>query len=823
MKKFISYFILGFFAAIFGVNVAVASYSAIKLSGSTLTADVNGYKVANGGIDLIQLNGGTASAGQVLYSPLGTNLDWVTLSTIETDPVFNAWLVATPPIYTETDPLSWSKVSDQTLLTGDKSGSFDLVTTGTVRGERVDVNGNTYWKDDLFYRPTGISYPFVDSKVIDVYNQELWGAEDFSGQDVISVDWLNRRLYGGSFANNISLDWDLKRMYDSNGPVSISLDWENRYLYNGASPTLNWSSGLLYDSSLATSADWTQRILIDGSNVYAANWDFRYLIDSSSVQSVGWGDRKLYDSTGTTTSVDWEARQMFYADGGYSLLWGASALYTSGQAQVMDWENGQIFDTSEQLSIDWNQRALISPYNMAMFDWANGYIYDSTGNLVFELYTTQLYGVNGELMLSGFDLTSGASSGKHTLYETDGYPIMFFTGSETEGGLLPYTVYIGTADNDDVDYNLAFLGSTRQGYITWMEDEDYFKFSDDTLMNLTEATYYRATTQSINSPYTGYLDEKSSIVSRKFTPKMEVIGGTVGSEKINVVNYVAVNWSGTYPFTSTTTTGNSVTLTSANMVTPLVVGEMYLLQFTTSGTASGTMTVSCGGVSMPSEPTVATRQYYFRATSTADLVFSTNRTGVVLSGTSLKQVTNGDLFVSDAFEVAGITKLGNPATYQTTESTGDTYWVGSGSGVPYGHMYTNTDGTVTVASANTWYEFNVATPDMTTGLLNNVTFTDHYLTVLKAGTYEISVNAVLETTTAGDEIASTVAINGTASETAHGHATVAVGNAAVQTSGATILSLAANDQISLAVQNHSAARNITVTHAQISVKMVGGN
>ena len=32
----------------------------------------------------------------------------------------------------ESDPLSWSKASDQTLLTGDKSGSFDLTTTGNL-------------------------------------------------------------------------------------------------------------------------------------------------------------------------------------------------------------------------------------------------------------------------------------------------------------------------------------------------------------------------------------------------------------------------------------------------------------------------------------------------------------------------------------------------------------------------------------------------------------------------------------------------------------------------------------------------------------------
>jgi hypothetical protein len=34
----------------------------------------------------------------------------------------------------------------------------------------------------------------------------------------------------------------------------------------------------------------------------------------------------------------------------------------------------------------------------------------------------------------------------------------------------------------DVDYTLTFDGETNDGVITWMEDEDYFKFSDDIMM-----------------------------------------------------------------------------------------------------------------------------------------------------------------------------------------------------------------------------------------------------------------------------------------------------------------------------------------------------
>lgn len=64
----------------------------------------------------------------------GSVSSWGTITSSETDPIFNAWLYVSPPIYAEIDPLSWSKAVSQTLLTGDKDGSFDLTTTGIVMG-----------------------------------------------------------------------------------------------------------------------------------------------------------------------------------------------------------------------------------------------------------------------------------------------------------------------------------------------------------------------------------------------------------------------------------------------------------------------------------------------------------------------------------------------------------------------------------------------------------------------------------------------------------------------------------------------------------------
>lgn len=56
------------------------------------------------------------------------------------------------------------------------------------------------------------------------------------------------------------------------------------------------------------------------------------------------------------------------------------------------------------------------------------------------------------------------------------------------------------------DYTLTFDGETNDGIITWMEDEDYFKFSDDILMDSEEKIQFRDTNIYIFSDDDGYLD-----------------------------------------------------------------------------------------------------------------------------------------------------------------------------------------------------------------------------------------------------------------------------------------------------------------------------
>jgi len=82
-------------------------------------------------------------------------------------------------------------------------------------------------------------------------------------------------------------------------------------------------------------------------------------------------------------------------------------------------------------------------------------------------------------------------------------------GTAAEGGpitkLLGNTLTFG-AGTAGTDITITFDGETSDGVIKWMEDEDYFEFSDDILVASTEKVQFRDTDIYINSSTDGQLD-----------------------------------------------------------------------------------------------------------------------------------------------------------------------------------------------------------------------------------------------------------------------------------------------------------------------------
>ena len=82
-------------------------------------------------------------------------------------------------------------------------------------------------------------------------------------------------------------------------------------------------------------------------------------------------------------------------------------------------------------------------------------------------------------------------------------------GTAAEGG--PITKLLGTSltfgdGTAGTDITVTFDGESNDGVLKWMEDEDYFEFSDDILIASTEKIQFRDTAISINSSTDGQLD-----------------------------------------------------------------------------------------------------------------------------------------------------------------------------------------------------------------------------------------------------------------------------------------------------------------------------
>ncbi len=175
--------------------------------------------------------------------------------------------------------------------------------------------------------------------------------------------------------------------------------------------------------------------------------------------------------------------------------------------------------------------------------------------------------------------------------------------------------------------------------------------------------------------------------------------------------------------------------------------------------------------------------------------------------------------------------LGNPGTTELkVEADGDTYWVGAGTGLPYGEAQQTDEATfnVTMTTVNVWVEVDAATTNITAPELNLVTFPDdHYLLCEKAGHYLVtySFTAEINSVAGGDQhVESGIMVNDTIqTDKGIGHEQYAAINKERNLQGHTIIDVPTNGQVSLAIKNTtSSGKILTIDHLNITVTQVGG-
>ena len=186
-------------------------------------------------------------------------------------------------------------------------------------------------------------------------------------------------------------------------------------------------------------------------------------------------------------------------------------------------------------------------------------------------------------------------------------------GTSAEGGpitkLLGNTLTFGAA-TAGTDITITFDGETSDGVLKWMEDEDYFEFSDDILVASTEKIQFRDTAIYINSSTDGQLDLVADTEIQIAATTVDINGNVDISGTLTVAGALDfgdanITNVGSLALDSITSDGSTITLDSSGDIILDAGGEDITLK--DDGTTFGSLTNSSGElvIKSGSTPTAA--------------------------------------------------------------------------------------------------------------------------------------------------------------------------------------------------------------------------
>jgi hypothetical protein len=246
-------------------------------------------------------------------------------------------------------------------------------------------------------------------------------------------------------------------------------------------------------------------------------------------------------------------------------------------------------------------------------------------------------------------------------------------GTAAEGG--PITKLLGTAitigdGTAGTDIAVTFDGETADGVLTWMEDEDYFKFSDDILMNSTERLNFGDTGTYIFQSTDGQLDIVADTEVQIAATTIDINGAVDISGALTLAGTtLAETISDTVGamVTSNTESGITVAYDDADNTLDFTVGTLN--QNTTGNAATATILATArtiGGTSFDGSANIAV------ALSDTTTALATART---IHGVSFDGTANIDLseVISDTVGamVTSNTESGITVAYDDADNTLD--------------------------------------------------------------------------------------------------------------------------------------------------------
>ena len=242
-------------------------------------------------------------------------------------------------------------------------------------------------------------------------------------------------------------------------------------------------------------------------------------------------------------------------------------------------------------------------------------------------------------------------------------------GTAAEGG--PITKLLGTAitigdGTSGTDIAVTFDGESADGVLTWMEDEDYFKFSDEVLMNSTEKLLFGDTGTYIHQSADGVLD-------------------LVSDTEIEI-NATTIDINGAVDISGNTTVGGDLTVTGDDITMGTNTSGMLLVA---DGTNFNPVAVS-GDVTMASTGAIT-----IAATSVENSMLAGS-----IADSKLSTISTADKVAGGAIQIDS----GTDGTSITLADT-DKFLVDDGGTTKY----------INASQLNTYTSASVAADDLGTG------------------------------------------------------------------------------------------------------------
>ena len=175
-------------------------------------------------------------------------------------------------------------------------------------------------------------------------------------------------------------------------------------------------------------------------------------------------------------------------------------------------------------------------------------------------------------------------------------------GTANEGG--PITKMLGTSltlgdGTAGTDITVTFDGESNDGVLKWMEDEDYFEFSDDILIASTEKIQFRDTAISINSSTDGQLDLVADTEIQLAATTIDINGAVDISGNLTVGGNIVIGSADISETELEILDGLTVTTDEVNVLDGITstVGELNLVDGSSAGTIVNSKAViySSGG------------------------------------------------------------------------------------------------------------------------------------------------------------------------------------------------------------------------------------